>query len=130
MKRQEEIVQADVLVIGGGIAGMQAAIAAAEQGANVVVAEKSDTRRSGSAATGTDHFKCYIPEYHKVSLDEMLAETSQSIVRGIQDLDLMRISLGRSLKLHRNGNPMGSICGLLVSGILKDIRCRENRKCG
>ena len=107
MKRQEEIVQADVLVIGGGIAGMQAAIAAAEQGANVVVAEKSDTRRSGSAATGTDHFKCYIPEYHKVSLDEMLAETGQSIVRGIQDLDLMRISLGRSFEIAQKWESYG-----------------------
>ena len=39
----------DVLVVGGGIAGMMAAIRAAEQGAKVIVAEKANTLRSGAA---------------------------------------------------------------------------------
>lgn len=107
MKQREQIIQTDVLIVGGGIAGMQAAIAAAEEGAKVIVAEKSDTRRSGSAATGNDHFKCYIPEYHKVSLDEMMAEVGQSIVRGVQDLDLMRISLGRSFEIAQKWESYG-----------------------
>lgn len=107
MKQREQIIQTDVLIVGGGIAGMQAAIAAAEEGAKVVVAEKSDTRRSGSAATGNDHFKCYIPEYHKVSLDEMMAEVGQSIVRGVQDLDLMRVSLGRSFEIAQKWESYG-----------------------
>lgn len=54
----------DVLIMGGGIGGLMAAIAAADAGASVIVAEKSDTRRSGSGATGNDHFVCYIPEVH------------------------------------------------------------------
>lgn len=56
--------QCDVLVCGGGIAGMMAAIDAAGAGASVIVAEKANTRRSGSGATGNDHFQCYIPEVH------------------------------------------------------------------
>ena len=39
--------QCDILIVGGGTAGLMAAIAAAERGAGVIVAEKADTRRSG-----------------------------------------------------------------------------------
>ena len=49
---------------GGGIAGLMAAISAADQGVSVMVAEKANTKRSGSGATGNDHFCCYIPEIH------------------------------------------------------------------
>lgn len=67
---------ADVLVMGGGIAGLMAACHAAEKNVRVVVAEKANTRRSGSGATGNDHFRCYIPEKHgpdfKVILNEVL----------------------------------------------------------
>jgi succinate dehydrogenase/fumarate reductase flavoprotein subunit len=41
-----------------------AAIHARDLGANVVVAEKGNTLRSGAAATGNDHISCYIPEIH------------------------------------------------------------------
>ena len=58
----ENILETDVLVVGGGIAGLMAAISAAEKGARVVVAEKANTKRSGSGATGNDHFCCYIPK--------------------------------------------------------------------
>ena len=53
MKR--EIVETDVLCIGGGIAGLMAAIRAREVGAKVVVADKANTLRSGAGATGNDH---------------------------------------------------------------------------
>lgn len=61
---REEKLTCDVLCIGGGIAGLMAAISAREAGANVVVVEKSNTRRSGSGGMGNDHFQCYIPEVH------------------------------------------------------------------
>ena len=61
---EEERKQADVLCVGGGIAGLMAAIRAAELGAKVIVAEKSNILRSGSAGMGNDHFQCYIPEVH------------------------------------------------------------------
>ena len=57
----KEVIETDVLVVGGGIAGLMAAINAADQGVRVVVAEKANTKRSGSGATGNDHFVCYIP---------------------------------------------------------------------
>jgi succinate dehydrogenase/fumarate reductase flavoprotein subunit len=57
---QEQVVDADVLVIGGGIAGCWAAISAARQGLNVVMAEKGDTIRSGAGGPGCDHW-CNAP---------------------------------------------------------------------
>jgi len=57
-------VEADVLCIGGGPAGLMAAIHASELGAKAVVVEKGNTLRSGAGATGVDHITCYIPEVH------------------------------------------------------------------
>ena len=48
--------ETDIAVVGGGIGGLCAAIAAAEGGARVMVLEKANTKRSGSGATGNDHF--------------------------------------------------------------------------
>ena len=58
-----ETVDADVLCIGGGIAGLMAAVSAAELGAKIVVVEKANTLHSGGGGVGNDHFACYIPEY-------------------------------------------------------------------
>lgn len=60
----KEKLQADVAVIGGGIAGLMAGIAAAEKGADVILLDKANTKRSGAGATGNDHFLCWIPEKH------------------------------------------------------------------
>ena len=62
---KEAVVETDILCIGGGIAGLMAAIRAADLGAKVIVAEKGNTRRSGNGIGGNDHFmRCYIPEVH------------------------------------------------------------------
>jgi len=49
--------EVDVLVLGGGIAGVWAAIAAARKGAKVAIMEKADTRRSGAGGSGCDHWQ-------------------------------------------------------------------------
>ncbi len=54
---QEEVHQCDVLVLGGGMAGCFAAIAAARKGKSVILVEKGATERSGSAGTGVDHWE-------------------------------------------------------------------------
>jgi succinate dehydrogenase/fumarate reductase flavoprotein subunit len=53
---QEKMLQADVLVLGGGIAGCHAAINARRQGVQVVVLEKEATRWSGNGGAGVDHW--------------------------------------------------------------------------
>ncbi len=49
-------VVADVLVIGGGVAGMQAAISAARTGVKVAVLERGHAKRSGAGGAGVDHW--------------------------------------------------------------------------
>jgi succinate dehydrogenase/fumarate reductase flavoprotein subunit len=53
----DDVLEADVLVIGGGIAGTWAAVAAAREGASVVLADKRYCGASGVAATaGPGHW--------------------------------------------------------------------------
>lgn len=54
---EEEIIESDVLVLGGGLSGCFAAIAAARRGKSVVLVEKGATERSGAAGTGFDHWE-------------------------------------------------------------------------
>jgi succinate dehydrogenase/fumarate reductase flavoprotein subunit len=57
---QEQKIDTDVLVLGGGIAGCWAAISAARQGLKVALVEKGDTIRSGAGGPGCDHW-CNAP---------------------------------------------------------------------
>lgn len=54
---QEETIESDVLVLGGGLSGCFAAIAAARKGLSVTLVEKGAAERSGSAGTGFDHWE-------------------------------------------------------------------------
>jgi succinate dehydrogenase/fumarate reductase flavoprotein subunit len=53
---KENTVEADVLVVGGGGAGLRAAIAAKQRGAKVVIADRGFTKRSGAGGAGVDHW--------------------------------------------------------------------------
>jgi len=52
----DKVIETDVLIMGGGIAGCCAAAKARDKGLDVTLIEKSNTARSGSAAQGIDHF--------------------------------------------------------------------------
>lgn len=54
---EREEAACDVLVLGGGLAGCYAAIAAARRGQSVILVEKGNTEHSGSAGTGFDHWE-------------------------------------------------------------------------
>ena len=53
----EETISSDVLVLGGGLSGCFAAIAAARKGLSVVLVEKGAAEKSGSGGTGFDHWE-------------------------------------------------------------------------
>ncbi len=57
---EEQEIETDVLIIGGGIAGCWAAISAAREGLKVAIVEKGDTIRSGAGGPGCDHW-CDVP---------------------------------------------------------------------
>ncbi len=46
----------DVLVVGGGIAGCCTAAKAAEKSLKIILSEKAKTDRSGSSGQGIDHY--------------------------------------------------------------------------
>ena len=75
---KENEIEADVLILGGGVAGCHAAINAAKRGAKVVVVEKGAVIRSGSGGAGVDHWHaaCTNP-CSKVSPDEMMEKLSE-----------------------------------------------------
>ena len=97
--------QCDILIVGGGTAGLMAAVAAAERGARVIVAEKADTRRSGGGATGNDHFACYIPGYHE-SVDSYMHELEQGMCKGA-DPRVQRVFAERSFEIVKDWGKWG-----------------------
>ena len=69
---EETEVSADVLVLGGGVAGSFAAIAAAKKGSKVILVDKGPIKTSGSGGAGVDHwnFPCTAP-FCKISPKQM-----------------------------------------------------------
>jgi adenylylsulfate reductase subunit A len=55
-----EVLETDVLIVGGGLAGNNAAIAALEKGARVLIVDKAAIDRCGAIAGGIDHFMAYL----------------------------------------------------------------------
>ena len=81
---KEKHIETDVLCIGGGIAGLMAAIRAAECGSRVVIAEKSNILYSGSRGLGNDHFRCYIPEVHGNDIEPLIDEFQRGQQGGVK----------------------------------------------
>ena len=53
---KEIIVETDVLIVGGGVAGCRAAISALQKGATVAVMDRGFSKRSGMGGAGVDHW--------------------------------------------------------------------------
>jgi succinate dehydrogenase/fumarate reductase flavoprotein subunit len=53
---KENYYETDVLVLGGGVAGVNAAIAAKKEGVDVILVDKAPIERSGSGGVGHDHW--------------------------------------------------------------------------
>jgi len=109
---REEIVETDVLCVGGGIAGLMAAIRASELGAKIVVAEKANSIRSGAGGMGNDHFACYIPEVHGPDIKPIIEGFRHSLGNGWHDIDYIQAWIEKSfvmVKLWESwGIPMKS----------------------
>ena len=104
---QEEVLRCDVLVLGGGLAGCYAAIAAARAGQSVIVVEKGATARSGAAGSGFDHWEvaCTNP-CCKISPKEMaeaFIDEQDHYSNGIAHYIECREGYGRLLDMERFG---------------------------
>ena len=98
---KERRIETDVLCIGGGIAGLMAGINAAECGAKVVIAEKSNILYSGSGGLGNDHFMCYIPEVHGPDIDPVIADFQRGQQGGLRPRSFIQTWLERSFEIVR-----------------------------
>jgi len=100
---REELVETDVLCIGGGIAGLMAAIRARELGAKVIVAEKGNALHSGRGRAGNDHFWCYIPEVHGADMELFLKECLKGpklkLMQAGTSMKVLRTFLERSFEI-------------------------------
>ncbi|MBW2609960.1 MAG: FAD-dependent oxidoreductase [Deltaproteobacteria bacterium] len=84
-------VETDVLVIGGGLSGCMAAIKAAEEGADVTIAEKANVVRSGQNGSGVDHIWAWIPEVHGKmgwSLEDLVEDHFQGQAYGFMNKEI------------------------------------------
>lgn len=107
MLKITQTIETDILVVGGGIGGMMAAIGAARKGAHVLVVEKANTKRSGSGATGNDHFILYDPALHGDDMEPIVRELIDSQVGLCHDTYLTRIFLKNSLSVAKMWDEWG-----------------------
>jgi succinate dehydrogenase/fumarate reductase flavoprotein subunit len=107
----EQEINADVLVIGGGIAGCWAAISAARNGVKVVLVEKGEVSRSGAGGPGCDHW-CNVPAnpHSKVDPDEWAeGMTKRPYTNGIGNQIQCREDYDTLLELERMGGKIRDI---------------------
>lgn len=93
------------------VSAAMAAIAAADGGANVILCDKTNPLRSGSGATGNDHFACYLYDsLHKdMTIDDWVKEFDQSMVGGHADPSIQKCSHRAPSRLSRTGTNGASI---------------------
>jgi len=103
---KENEFSADVLIIGGGIAGCHAAINAAKRGAKVAVVEKGATVHSGCSGAGVDHWGAAYGNPCCTSDLERAAESSansRSYINGMVSYIIMRESWDSLLDVEKMG---------------------------
>ncbi|HYE09699.1 MAG TPA: FAD-dependent oxidoreductase [Patescibacteria group bacterium] len=104
---KEEVIQSEVLILGGGIAGCMAAIAAARQGLQVVLVEKGATKRSGAGGSGCDHWESAATNpCSKVTPEELtqaMLDDNDGFNNGISHYIECREGYDRLLDIERMG---------------------------
>jgi adenylylsulfate reductase subunit A len=78
----------DVAVIGGGTAGLNTALAAAEAGADVLIVDKAHIQRSGAIAGGIDHFFAYLDTGESWDTREAYLAYVAKVARGAANLKI------------------------------------------
>lgn len=98
-----QIIETDVLVVGGGVAGCLAVIGAAEAGARVAVLEKGGIiERAGSIAAGVDHFLAVLEQGPEWDTPDYLLRHVPALTEGVTDLDVAsRLVHGLKGMVHR-----------------------------
>jgi len=91
-------IEADVAVIGGGTAGVNSAMAAAERGLKVLVVDKANINRSGAIAGGIDHFMAFLETGEPWDTREAWLKYVGRVARGAVNLKVHEADLCEELK--------------------------------
>ena len=86
---KEEQLTTDLLIIGGGVAGLNAALTAARQGLDVIVMDKAVIERSGHIAGGIDHFMAFLETGPDWDTREAYLECTGRISKGAADVNVV-----------------------------------------
>ncbi|MCL1834944.1 MAG: FAD-dependent oxidoreductase [Oscillospiraceae bacterium] len=79
---KEIVVETDVLIVGGGVAGCRAAISALRHGATVAVCDRGFTKRSGMGGAGVDHWHGAVMNPCSKVTPEMYSEAAMDATDG------------------------------------------------
>jgi len=101
----------DVLIIGGGLAGCNAALGAAERGASVVVVDKGKIERSGDIGGGVDHFLAFLETGAPWDTRKGFLSYVERVGRGTNHLSILERQYCDELpdaieRMARIGNPL------------------------
>ena len=100
-------VDSDVLVIGAGIAGGAAGIAAARRGAKVVVVDKAPIKRSGCGGAGLDHWNsCFSNPKSPLTPEEYMDMPMRGKGMGHRQYIGMKGSWDALMELEKMGMPV------------------------
>ncbi|MBM2809987.1 MAG: aspartate oxidase [Chloroflexi bacterium] len=106
----EDSLSTDVLVIGGGVAALRAAIAAREAGADVIMCCKGVIGRSGNTVVSTADMSAYVSGVGSDDSEDTFAADTLQAGASIADESLVRLLAERSgqavLDLQRLGVPL------------------------
>ena len=97
----------DVLVVGGGLAGASAGIAAARKGARVAVADKAPIKRSGCGGAGMDHWNTLLSNpASPVTPEENAVMGNTAGRQGHRDYIAVKGTWSALLELQKLGMPL------------------------
>ena len=94
--------ETDILCVGGGLAGLMAAIGARKAGARAIVAEKGNAAHGGAGRIGADHFGGYYPDVHgpdmEAYIDYMLTQPMSGL-HAVLSRDVIRAQFRKTMEV-------------------------------
>ncbi len=147
-----KVIETDILVLGGGVAGCGAALAARDQGAMVLVVDKGSLEACGQAGPGNANFNTHLgvaevdsaEEYTKFWAKQPVAVLSASIFQpavSARTRDMLKRLEAMGIKFHKDpdggyrrttelGTPYPWATTMVNSKYLKRLLAKEVRKAG
>ncbi|OGO16767.1 MAG: hypothetical protein A2Z14_05605 [Chloroflexi bacterium RBG_16_48_8] len=101
-KEPIHVLETDVVIVGGGVAGCLAALGTTEVGARVVICDKCGLlERAGSVGGGTDHFTAVLEEGPEWDTPEYLMSYMPALLEGVADIEAVeRLVQGLKPMVH------------------------------